>query len=248
MSEQYYLDPACSTIAGSEAVLGGDDAHHFVRVMRGKIGDEIRLFDGKGLSYRSVVETITKSGIRVKILETDSTSTESPVRLTIATALPKGDRQKFLVEKLTELGVARLIPLHCERGVSKVDAGVLERLRRQVVEASKQSRRTVLMEIDTEKSLQELGDFTGRKFLPHPVAEGDLGQTTFSADFFEHVDNEVLVAVGPEGGFTQTETVIALKQGFVPVDLGPRILRTETACFAIASMLLLGSRVAGRRG
>ena len=115
MSDQYYLDPACSTMKGNVVLLGGGETHHFVRVMRGKVGDEIRLFDGKGLRFRGVVETMRKTEIGVRIIETDSTSTESPVRLTVASALPKGDRQKFLIEKLTELGVARFVPLQIGR-------------------------------------------------------------------------------------------------------------------------------------
>ena len=100
MSTQYYLDSTCSNVMGNEVVLDGDEAHHFVRVMRGKVSDEIRLFDGKGLRFRGVVETIRKTEIGVRIIETDSTLTESSVRLTVASALPKGERQKFLIEKL----------------------------------------------------------------------------------------------------------------------------------------------------
>ena len=234
MSEQYYLDPTCSHVTGNEAVLGGDDAHHFVRVMRGKIGDEIRLFDGKGLRFRGAVETIRKTELGVRIIETDSTSTESPVRLTIASALPKGDRQKFLIEKLTELGVSRFVPLRCERNVSKADDAVLNRLRRQVIEASKQSLRTVLMEIGDEMSFGDFAEFFGQKFLPHPVFDTKIGQTTFPDELTENV----LVAVGPQGGFTPSETATALDCGFAPVDLGPRFLRTETACIAAAAILL----------
>ena len=234
MSEQYYLDPTCSTVRGNEVLLGGDEAHHFVRVMRGNVGDEIRLFDGKGSRFRGVVETMRKTKIGVRIIETDSTSTESSVRLTVATALPKGDRQKFLIEKLTELGVARFVPLRCERNVSKADAAVLARFRRWVIEASKQSLRTVLMEIENEKSLDEFGDFSGRKFLPHPVFDTEIGQTTFPNEITENV----LVAVGPQGGFTPPETATALRCGFTPIDLGPRFLRTETACFVVAALLL----------
>ena len=234
MSEQYYLDPECSSVTDAEAILGGDEANHFVRVMRGKVGDTIRLFDGKGLRFYGIVETIRKMEIGVRILETDPTTTESPIRLTIASALPKGDRQKFLIEKLTELGVARFVPLRCERSVAKADEVVRNRLRRQVIEASKQSLRTVLMEIGNEMSFAELADFSGQRFLPHPVFDTEIGQTTFPDDLTENA----LVAVGPQGGFTPTETATALGYGFTPIDLGPRFLRTETACFVVASLLL----------
>ena len=218
MSGQYYLDPACSKITGNGAVLGGDEAHHFIRVMRGKAGGEIRLFDGKGLRFRGVVETMGKTEISVRIIETDSTSTESSVRLTVASALPKGDRQKFLIEKLTELGVARFVPLRCERNVSKADAAVLGRFRRWVIEASKQSLRAVLMEIEDEKSLEEFDEFSGRKFLPHPVFDTEIGQTVFPNE----IVGDVLVAVGPQGGFTPNETAAALRCGFTHMTLYQR--------------------------
>ncbi len=242
MSEQYYLDPTCSAVTGSEAVLGGDEAHHFLKVMRGKSGDPILLFDGKGLRFRGVVETVRKMEIGVHIFETNSASAESSVRLTIATALPKGDRQKFLVEKLTELGVARLIPLRCERGVSKVDDGVLERLRRQVIEASKQSMRSVLMQIGGELTFAGLETAATDKFLLHPLDDSAIGQTPLRSLIDAEWANGLLFAVGPEGGFTDTETTDALQSGFRPVDLGPRILRTETACIAVAAAVLCSFR------
>jgi 16S rRNA (uracil1498-N3)-methyltransferase len=245
MSNRFFLDPAISTIDGDHAILNGSEAHHFSRVMRGEIGDEIILFDGSGFSYRSRVELVGKTTVTVRIIETLPDTIESPIRLTVATALPKGDRQRFLAEKLAELGVARLIPLHLERSVARSDAAVALRLRRYVIEAAKQCGRNVLMEITNAMPLTELNGFLTQqgdvmKFLLHPLALGTVGQTTPRRIFTnaEKLPKQIAVLIGPEGSFTDQEIETALNFGFQPLDLGARILRTETACVAVAAVFL----------
>ncbi|MDR1270162.1 MAG: 16S rRNA (uracil(1498)-N(3))-methyltransferase [Planctomycetaceae bacterium] len=243
MSNRFFLDPAISTIDDNRAVLGGDEAHHFSRVMRGEVGDEIILFDGSGFSYRSCVESVSKTTVAVRVIETLPDNIESPIRLTVATALPKGDRQRFLAEKLAELGVARLIPLRLERSVARSDAAVALRLRRYVIEAAKQCGRNVLMEITNEMPLTELNDFLTNqgdvtKFLLHPLALGTVGQTTPQIILANELPKQIIVLIGPEGSFTDQEIETALNFGFQPLDLGARILRTETACIAVAAVFL----------
>jgi 16S rRNA (uracil1498-N3)-methyltransferase len=257
MSNRFFLDSSVSELNGEHAILGGGEAHHFVRVMRGKIGDEIILFDGSGFSYRSQVESIRKENVSVQIIETIQDTIESPLRLTVATALPKGDRQHFLVEKLAELGTARLIPIRLERSVAKSNAAVIDRMRRYVIEAAKQCGRNVLMEIMHEMPLDELNQFLSGnndvrnnnvaknniannvvKLLLHPVSLGEAGQTTLRDLFSAELPKQIVVLVGPEGSFTDREVTNALSFGFRPLDLGARILRTETACIAAASVFL----------
>ncbi|MDR3198424.1 MAG: 16S rRNA (uracil(1498)-N(3))-methyltransferase, partial [Planctomycetaceae bacterium] len=233
MSNRFFLDPAVSVFNGEQAVLGGGEAHHFSRVMRGEVGDEIILFDGSGFSYRSRVESIGKTTVTVRIIETLPDNIESSIRLTVATALPKGDRQRFLAEKLAELGVARLIPLHLERSVARSDTAVVQRLRRHVIEAAKQCGRNVLMEITNEMPLKDLNDFLTKqgdmtKFLLHPVVLGAVGQTTPRMILAGELPKQIAVLIGPEGSFTDQEIETALQFGFQPLDLGARILRTET--------------------
>jgi 16S rRNA (uracil1498-N3)-methyltransferase len=218
--------------------------------MRGNVGDEIILFDGSGLSYRSQVESIDKTTVTVHIIETLPDNIESPLRLTVATALPKGDRQRFLAEKLAELGVARLIPLHLERSVARADAAVVQRLRRYVIEAAKQCGRNVLMEITNEMTLRELNHFLTAqnnmtKFLLHPVVLSEVGQTTVQTIFAKELPKQIAVLIGPEGSFTDQEIETALNFGFQPLHLGTRILRTETACIAAAAVFLTGNFSSG---
>lgn len=243
MSNRFFLDPTVSTLDGEIAVFNGDEAHHFCRVMRGKVGDEIVLFDGSGFSYRSRIESIHKDSVIAKIVETIPDTIESPLRLTVATALPKGERQRFLIEKLAELGVARLVPLRLERSVARFDAAVAKRLRRHIIEAAKQCGRNVLMEITDEMPLDEFNQFlTGNgefaKFLLHPAALGEVGQMTPRSVFSDELPKQIAVLIGPEGSFTDQEVAVALRYGFRPLDLGARILRTETACIAAAAVFL----------
>jgi 16S rRNA (uracil1498-N3)-methyltransferase len=149
----------------------------------------------------------------------------------LAVALPKGERQKWLVEKATELGVTCLVPLITERGVVQPAQAALERLRRTVVEASKQCGRNQLMEIGQPAPAIDL-------FGQAPAAGGRLiadkgGQPLSSlADL---AGTALLAAIGPEGGFTPAELAAAHAAGWRAVSLGPRTVRIETAAIAIAA-------------
>lgn len=238
MPHRYYIDPSVSRWD----YLAGDEAHHFHKVMRGKVGDALELFDGTGTFAHGIVEAIQKDGIQIRIKEKFADDVESPLCLTIAAALPKGDRQRFLIEKLAELGTARFVPVLMERSVARANESTIQRLRRYVIEAAKQCGRNVLMEIANEVPLNKLNlDIDVTKYILHPVALGNVGQTTprqvlaASAHF---TGTPMLILAGPEGSFTDEEVAWALQAGFMPLDLGKRILRTETACIAAAALLL----------
>src|SRR5436190_713470 len=144
MSDRFFVSPP---IAGDRAVLAGDEARHLAAVMRVQIGDEVVLFDGSGVEFTARVTATRKQAVELAIFERREISRELPFSLTLAVALPKGERQKWLVEKATELGVTRIVPLVTERGVAQPVESALERLRRSVIEASKQCGRNRLMEI-----------------------------------------------------------------------------------------------------
>ena len=236
MPHRYYVDLSISCWDW----LAGDEARHFCKVMRGKAGDTIVLFDGTGTFAHGIVESIHKEGIQIRILETFADDVESPLRLTIAAALPKGDRQRFLIEKLAELGVARFVPVLMERSVARANDAVIQRLQRYVIEAAKQCGRNVLMEIAREVPISKLNIETDvTKYILHPVALGNVGQTNARQVLAAPVyPDKIAILVGPEGSFTDKEVTEAIREGFIPLDLGKRILRTETACIAAAALLL----------
>lgn len=228
MSERFFID---TLPLGNQAVLKGDEARHLTRVLRAKIGDAVRLFNGRGSEWPAQVVQIGRDTVSLEI-GAACVDSPSPSRLlTVAAALPKGDRQKWMVEKLTELGVGRLIPLATTRGVAEATAGAQARLERGVIEACKQCGRNTLMEVAAGHTLDQLlaaipaGTFG---LIAHPggspLNTGALRAAT-----------AVLALVGPEGGFTDDELVAADRSGLVRVSLGPHILRVETAAISLAA-------------
>ncbi len=238
MAERYFTS---QPIVGDRAALDGPETHHLLHVMRAAVGDQVILFDNSGAEFRAVIEKLGRASAELHVIERLEIDRELPFALSVGVALPKGDRQKWLVEKLTELGVATLVPLATERCVAQPAAGALDRLRRSVIEASKQCGRNKLMQIAEPLSLTEWLEFSDnntpvdcqeQRLFAHPgAAPLPLTVATSVA--------AVWIAIGPEGGFTEAEVNTATAAGWQPVGLGSRILRVETAAIALAAALSL---------
>jgi 16S rRNA (uracil1498-N3)-methyltransferase len=226
MSQRFFVE---QPITGASADLVETDAQHLAKVMRAAVGDKVVLFDGSGAEFAAKVTRIAKSAVTLEILERREVSREPRVELTLAVALPKGERQKWLVEKLTELGAARLVPLITERGVAQPVDAARARLSRAVIEASKQCGRNRLMEIAPPREALEYfsADLSGAKVIAEPGGE-TLG--SLAPDIIH-----LACAIGPEGGFTPAEVKSALENQWRPVSLGRSILRIETAAIAVAA-------------
>ena len=215
------------------AVLRGEEAHHLMRVRRLGVGEQVELFDGAGGGFRAVVRNLAKDAVELAVGE-PIPDRRLPLDLTLATAVPKGERFDWLVEKATELGVARLVPLRTERSSVDPRPSKLDRLRRVVIEASKQCGRNRLMELsdpvdwpDWARSqtaaLRVLADPRGGGFPP-------VGRVSQAA-----------VAIGPEGGFTTDEVALAESAGWLCARLGATLLRIETAGLAACAAMLVGT-------
>jgi 16S rRNA (uracil1498-N3)-methyltransferase len=158
------------------------------------------------------------------------------VRVTLGVSLPKGDRQRWLIEKLVELGVSDFVPLVTARGVAQPTGGTLERLRRGVIEAAKQCGRNRLMQIAEPQAFNDFLRSTpaeAARLFAHPqsaIAVGDWVRSTLTVS-----GAGVACAVGPEGGFTDEEVAQAQTSGWMSVDLGAAILRVETAAAVLAT-------------
>ena len=237
MSQRFFVE---RQVVGSLAILEGDEARHLTRVMRAVVGDEVLLFDGSGAEFLARISTVRKAAVELTVLERRPTDRELPFELTLAVALPKGERQKWLIEKATELGVTRLVPLITERGVAQPVESALARLRRAVIEASKQCGRNRLMEIGEPAEL----------LVPSPKSKVQRQESAVSLrliadpsgiplNAIERGASGVITAVGPEGGFTPAELAAAVDDGWQPVSLGKSILRVETAAVAIAAWAAL---------
>jgi 16S rRNA (uracil1498-N3)-methyltransferase len=232
MSERFFL--AAPPRAG-HALLEGDEARHLARVLRAKVGDEVRVFDGSGDEWPATVAAIRREEVAVDLGQPLPRIEPQLARLTLAVALPKGDRQKWLVEKLTELGVARLLPLVTERGVAEATESARTRMERGVIEACKQCGRNRLMEIAEPLTLEAVasGFSAAVRLIAHP------GSAPATVGRIGGPDQEIVAAIGPEGGFSADEIAAAVAAGFTRVGLGPQILRVETAAIALAARLIV---------
>ncbi len=222
---------------GELSELAGSEFHHLAHVMRKCVGDRITVFDGQGTESDAEIVELARSSATLRLAQRrrDPPATRAPVSL--ATAVPKADRMRWMVEKATELGVDRLIPLQTSRSVVAPGAVKLDKLRQAVVEACKQSGRNRLMPVDSLISWKKL------------VAEVIPGQSTLvadrggrplaSLDLSTFATTPVLLVIGPEGGFSAAEIQEAVEAGAGTVSLGTNILRIETAALALAAVFLL---------
>lgn len=237
-ADRYFCE---SPIRGENAVLAGPEAHHLIHVMRVKPGTRVVLFDGGGAEFTAQVEEVGRSEVKLAVLARQEANREMPVELTLGVALPKGDRQKWLVEKAVELGVTRIVPLKTARSVAQPVEQALARLQRSVIEASKQCGRNRLMEITAP---YYWADFVAAakeaslRLLAHPENRSKDARRQAVKSLVEGLDppGPIFLAVGPEGGFTPEEVALALSAHWRPVDLGPRILRIETAAIFLVAL------------
>lgn len=233
MPDRYFLS---SPVSDAVVTLADDQAHHLTKVMRAKPGDQVILFDGRGKEHTAEIESVSKKSVSLRIKSTTERPDHIP-HVTVAVALPKGDRQKFLIEKLVELGANRLVPLQTERSVAIANEKAIERLKKQTIEATKQCGRAFLMEIEQPENVQQLIEKNSSpesaKLIADPYTDSRLSDLAISR-------LPVIVAVGPEGGFTNGEFDLFENTNWKKVCISPNVLRVETA--AIAAVTLLRAR------
>ena len=222
---------------GRTAHLEGDEARHLAKVRRVAVGADVEVFDGRGLAARAEVVQLGRDRVELLVKSVLDGRPAAPVRLTLATAIPKGDRFDWLVEKATELGVDRLVPLITERSSVDPRSAKLDRLRRAIIEASKQCRRDTLMTLDEPQNWNQwsssLDPATHHRWLAHPGGDSAWTEVRLAQG------SPVAVAIGPEGGFSDREVATARSAGWVPIDLTSSLLRVETAALAVSAHLLI---------
>jgi 16S rRNA (uracil1498-N3)-methyltransferase len=228
MAERFYVN--CELGPGLVLVQGAE-AHHLAVVCRLRPGDAVCLFNGDGRQYPARIEKINRREAALEVLTVESPSRELPYRLDVAAPLPRGDRAQFLLEKLTELGVTSFTPLRTERSVVHPRETKLDKLQRYVIEASKQCGRNVLLDLRPMiewPAFCAAADLPPRRVLAHPGGDSTRSMAENAPR------GDMVVAVGPEGGFTEDEVGLARAADWRVLDLGPRILRVETAAIALA--------------
>jgi 16S rRNA (uracil1498-N3)-methyltransferase len=215
--------------------LEADEAWHLRRVRRLGPGAQVEVFDGVGFATCAEVTTLGKDWVELVVVGEPLPDRSAACRLTLATAVPKGERFDWLVEKATELGVERLVPIATERSVVDPRATKLERLRRVIIEASKQCGRNRLMTLESPLDWPlwlTLAPAAVPRLLAHP------GGTLTWFWPVAPPGGEAALVIGPEGGFTASEIDAARTAGWQTADLGATLLRIETAAVAGCAAIL----------
>jgi 16S rRNA (uracil1498-N3)-methyltransferase len=244
MSLPVHLVPALDgVVVGDVVTVEGDEAHHAVAVRRLRVGEQVVLTDGAGVSVQGSVET---TGKRVFTLTVGSVEVVSPPKpeIVVVQAIPKGDRGELAVEVLTEIGVARVVPWAAARSVAvwKGERATksLARWRATAREAAKQARRSWFPEVSEPASTAEVVALVSGADLAvvlHEAASAPFARTAVPGH------GRVVVVVGPEGGLTDEEVAAFVAAGAVAVRLGAEVLRTSTAGVAgVAAILSRTSR------
>ena len=215
--------------------LDGPEAHHLMHVLRITAGEKVEVFDGRGLVVSAEVVTIRKRDVELRIVAARREA--CPAReVILGTAVPKGDRFDWLIEKATELGVTRIVPLITSRSSVDPRDSKLDKLRQTVITACKQCGRNHLLELSP---VTAWADFVSHEF-PNRAAfiahlSSDARPLGLGVSTLDHQPSTVF-AIGPEGGFTEEEVELAVAAGAKPISLGPLVLRIETAAIAIAAL------------
>lgn len=222
----------CADLRAATPELSADEARH-IGAQRLRVGDTLSLFDGRGVSARARLTGFAERGRQVQLeIEQRSEFPAPQIELALYCALPKGDRLHTLLDMGTQLGMTRFTPLLCERSVVQPGETWSARAQRVCIEACKQSRRYWLPALQPPMTLQDaLADANARtmsRWFAHPG-----GQPIAAVD---RTDAAVAIFIGPEGGFTEEEAAAAQRALATVVDLGPHLLRIETAAVALLSL------------
>lgn len=247
--QRYFVDPA-SFDAGS-VIIGGEDARHITRVMRGKPGDKLIVSDGVSKEALAEIAALGDGEVRADVLEWLDMTGEARLRLTVAQSLPKGDKLETVIQKCTEIGAAAFVPFVSARTIVQYDERKegkrLERWRKIAKEAAEQAHRSRVPEVRSPLTWKELlKSFAGYDavYFCYEKEEGlqlRSAAAPWLAGLGQDAGASVLIVVGPEGGFTEAENAEAEGAGAIPVGLGRRILRCETAGMVATACLLYES-------
>jgi len=222
------------SLTNSSFELNLEETRHLRDVLRLKPGAVINVFDGNGNEYESEIFEIGKKTTLANILrQIDPSSSESPLSITLAVGLLKGDKYDLVLQKAVELGVKTFIPMHTHRSEMKVNEAEkrTERWRKIAVEAAKQCGRATIMTVEDPMIFNKLvgSEIAGRKIMFAEEGGGKFSQ-------IETAD-ELTVLIGPKGGWEAEEIDLAKRSDFIAVTFGGRILRVETAAIAVCSIL-----------
>ena len=237
---RFFISP--DSISDGNAYITGDDARHIARSLRMAVGDGVEISDGVGTDYVARLTRIRDDECIAEIVESHPSDKESPVKITLYMAMPKGDKLEQVTQKAVELGALRIIPFESERCIKRPAqdkiAKITDRLNRIATEAAKQCGRSRLPEVlpmvRLADILTEIKNYTMALFC----YEGEGTRSLRGVLEASESPMSVSVVVGSEGGFSPEEARSIIEAGAKCVNLGPRILRCETAPLCALSAVM----------
>ncbi len=238
----FFVEP--SQIKGHKIIITGSDVNHIKNVLRMKAGEEIAVSNGiDGKEYRCGITEFTQDEVICDLRFIKEDGVELPSKIYLFQGLPKADKMELIIQKAVELGAYEIIPLAAKRSVVKLDEKKAKnrQLRWQGIAeaAAKQSKRAVIPQVKELMSMHEAAAYAESmdvKLIPYELADN----MTKTKELIGNVKpgESVAIFIGPEGGFEENEIAEALESGILPITLGKRILRTETAGLAVLSWLM----------
>lgn len=240
---RFYVAP--EQVQDNKVSIIGSDVNHIKNVLRMSSGDKLIICNGQGKDCYCIIDRVDDKEISCNIISELITDTELNTKITLFQGLPKKDKMELIIQKAVELGVHEIIPVMTKRVIIKLDdkkreEKKLERWQVIAESAAKQSHRGIIPKIrpviSYDKALEECSKMD-IALIPYENAEGITRTREIIASLSKY--SSVGVVIGPEGGFEETEIELALERNTIPITLGRRILRTETAGLAVLSMMML---------
>lgn len=241
--QRFFVEPYQIDEETNHIHINGTDVNHIANVLRMKTGEEVWISDGGKKEYRCTIESVSQDEVLLHIIYAQEPNYELPSRLYLFQGLPKADKMELIIQKAVELGVYEIVPVATKRAVVKLDPKKEEkkRLRWQSIaeSAAKQAGRALIPQIATcisfEKALRMCNGLDAA-LIPYEKAEGM--QHARDQVRALHGKHSIGIFIGPEGGFEESEIEAARAAGAIPITLGHRILRTETAGLTMLSILM----------
>lgn len=234
---------SCKGICVGEInICDSKQLHYLKNVLRVKPGEKFILFDEKGREYISEVKDLLPESITLLIKSTRNRTESESFKITVACAIPKKSKMDDIVDKLTQLGVDRIIPLETERVIARLDnlkkADKYSRWHKIALSAAQQSQRNAITVIEPIQNIKKvLANSNSYDLKLIPTLEGN--RKSLKEIVSKHKPRNILIFIGPEGDFTDEEVAMAVKSGCIPVTLGKTVLRVDTAAIAVVSFLRL---------
>ncbi|MDF2589768.1 MAG: hypothetical protein K0S41_3609 [Anaerocolumna sp.] len=240
---RFYVEQ--NQIGENSITITGSDVNHIKNVLRMRVGEKLVICNGQGKDFYCIIESETDGQVVANIIEIRDTDTELAGKIYLFQGLPKKDKMELIIQKAVELGAFEIIPVMTKRTIVKIEdkkkeLKKVERWQTIANSAAKQSNRGIIPTVTETKSFKEALSYAKDmdcKVIPYENAD-DITKTK---EIIQNIKNNQSVAIfiGPEGGFEEQEISMALDSGILPITLGKRILRTETAGLAILSMIML---------